>query len=80
VERQDKYHLIVEGVANTTGSAAGLTGTLNGDFSNLGPQFPNGAAYLGPLLLQQHSIPRDPAMTGDPARNRTTRPDQRQRA
>jgi hypothetical protein len=43
----DGTYLVVEGTATTTGSAAGLTGTLNGDIGNLDSRFPLSAFYLG---------------------------------
>lgn len=44
----DNTYLVVEGIATTTGSAAGLTGTLNGDILNVDSRFPSAAAgYLG---------------------------------
>jgi hypothetical protein len=44
----DNTYLVVDGVATTTGSAAGLTGTLNGgDILHLDSRFPSIARYLG---------------------------------
>lgn len=49
VERlSDNTNLVVEGNATTTGTAAGLSGTLNGAFTQWGSQFPSlSASYIG---------------------------------
>jgi carboxypeptidase family protein len=39
--------LVVDGRAVTTGSAAGLTGTMSGGLANYDPRFPNQAFFLG---------------------------------
>jgi hypothetical protein len=41
-----QHTLVVEGVATTTGTAAGLSGTLNGDFSHWSTWFPSFPQYL----------------------------------
>ena len=47
VERlTDNTTLVVEGVATTTGTAAGLSGTLSGNFSHWSSQFPSFPQYL----------------------------------
>jgi hypothetical protein len=43
----DNTYLIVEGVAATTGTAAGFTGTLNGSISNWDSRFPGEFHFLG---------------------------------
>lgn len=42
--------LVIEGRANTTGSAAGLSGVLNGDLANYDSRFPNFAFILGSCI------------------------------
>ena len=43
----DNTVLAVEGEATTTGTAAGMTGTLSGDIINWDSRFPNNPRFLG---------------------------------
>ena len=47
VERLGDHYLVVDGTASTTGSAAGLTGTLDGSINHFDSRYPTDNYYPG---------------------------------